>query len=76
MTKDDAVAKFDSRWWEGASPLNIVRFQLFEERLCMPFGDFHSAIEEVLGHPVWSHEFADAKRLQLEFRNRYPEVSA
>lgn len=35
----------------------IVRFQLFTDRLCMPFDVFHKAVEETLGRPVWTHEF-------------------
>jgi hypothetical protein len=31
---------------------------LFEERLVMPFAEFHKGIEELLGRSVWTHEFA------------------
>jgi len=25
----------------------------------LPFGDFHGDVEQRLGHPVWTHQFAD-----------------
>lgn len=28
-------------------------------RLCGNFGDMHELAEHLLGHPVWTHEFAD-----------------
>jgi len=33
-------------------------FQLFEDRLCMPFAVFHEAMEKALERPVFTHEFA------------------
>ena len=35
----------------------IAEFQMEQERLCMPFDVFHKAITEVLGRPVYTHEF-------------------
>ncbi len=67
MTEQEAIAKGDTGWWKTATADEIVRFQLFEERLCMPFGDFHSAVEASLGHPVWTHEFASPGHLKDEF---------
>ena len=57
MTKPEALKMFDSKWWVGKSAREIVSFQLFEEKLCMPFGDFHEAVEKALGRSVWTHEF-------------------
>lgn len=58
MTKEQAIQLADSKWWEGVSDHDIVMFQLFEEKLCMPFGRFHEAVEKALGRSVWTHEFA------------------
>lgn len=58
MTYEEAIAKFDTGWWKDATPEEIVEFQLYEERLCMPFSDFHAAVERVMGRPVFTHEFA------------------
>ena len=32
-------------------------FQLFTDKLCMPFTIFHAAMEKALGRPVYTHEF-------------------
>lgn len=69
MTREEAVKMTDSKWYELKTAEEIVKFQLYEERLCMPFPLFHKAIEEVLGRPVYTHEFARVKNLQKEFEN-------
>lgn len=67
MTKDQALALYETKWWETKTPQQIAAFQLFEERLCMPFDLFHEAIEKALGRPVWTHEFGSKGRLKEEF---------
>lgn len=57
MTKEQAIKLFDSKFWENMSFSERAKFQLFEERLCMPFDVFHEAIEKSLGRSVWTHEF-------------------
>ena len=54
------------------SSKDIVMFQLFQNRLCMDFGDFHEAIEKVLGRPVYTHEFAHPENLQQELLGDKP----
>ncbi len=76
MDKEQAIIKAESKWWIGKTAHEIVSFQLYEDRLCMPFGDFHEAVEKALGRPVWTHEFADTKGLQIEFEGkRKPETN-
>lgn len=68
LTKEQAIELCNSKWWEGKSAREIVGFQLFEEKLCMPFGDFHGAVETALGRPVYSHEFGmNVEGLKKEF---------
>jgi hypothetical protein len=57
MTKDAAVALYDSGFWKQMSHEEIAKFQIMEDRLCMPFEAFHEAIEKTLGRPVFTHEF-------------------
>ena len=76
MTKEEALAKVATKWWETATTREIVEFQLFEDRLCMPFGDFHGAVEKELGRPVFTHEFAEPARLREEFRGTRPPATA
>ena len=70
MTKDEAVKLYDSDFWKDMSEKEIVAFQLFEDRLCMPFSVFHLAVEHCLARPVFTHEFANDERLKNEFRSK------
>lgn len=70
MTKKEAILLFVNRWYEFKTPLEIVEFQLYEEKLCMPFNLFHGAVEKVLGRPVYTHEFAEVERLREEFQEK------
>lgn len=72
MTKDQAIALSKSDWWMNKTPRKIAMFQLFEEKLCMPFGEFHKAVENALGRPVYSHEFAKMDALQKELMGDKP----
>jgi hypothetical protein len=57
MTKEQAIALAESKFYEEMSLREIAEFQITEEKLCMPFGVFHEAIEKTLGRPVYTHEF-------------------
>ncbi|MFA5151280.1 MAG: hypothetical protein WC554_01845 [Clostridia bacterium] len=57
LTKDQAIAFANSRVWENWTDEQIVRFQLFQTKLCMDFGRFHEAMEKVLNRPIFTHEF-------------------
>ena len=57
ITREKAIELVNSKFWESMSPRAIAVFQLWEDRLCMPFDVFHEAIEKVLGRPVYTHEF-------------------
>lgn len=66
MEKEQAVELANSRWWEDKSPQEVAEFQLNENLLCMPFDLFRKAVEEWLGRPVWTHEFASPEELMAE----------
>jgi hypothetical protein len=57
LTKEQAIAFHDSGEWKTWNHEQIVRLQLFQKKLCVPFGRFHEAMEAVLGRSVWTHEF-------------------
>jgi len=67
VTRDEALAKAATKWWEAATDREIVQFQLPEPLLCMPFSRFHEAVEKILGRPVFTHEFAIHGALLGEF---------
>jgi len=57
LTEKQAIAFGDSEVWKNWNDEQIVRLQLFQSRLCIPFDRFHKAIEKVLGRSVFTHEF-------------------
>jgi hypothetical protein len=67
FTKEQAVAFYKSEVWKGWSHEQIVRMQLFNDFLAVPFDVFHEAIEDVLGRSVWTHEFAYRDELIKEY---------
>lgn len=67
MTKEEAIAKDESRWYGGKTPQEIVDFQLYEDRLCMPLPLYQEAVEKVLGRPVFTNEYKTPERLIAEY---------
>lgn len=52
ITKEQAIELSKSKFWEGMTPREIAIFQLFTERICMPWSVFRDALEETLGAPM------------------------
>ena len=67
LTENQAIKLAESKELENWTDEQIVRFQLFQDRLCMDFGRFQLAMEKVLDRPVWTHEFADKEGLIKEY---------
>ena len=74
LTKEEAAAYAATGWYKNKTTQEIVDFQLFEDRLCMPIDLFHKALEEALGRPVKSEEFSakGLARLQHEYNAKNP----
>ena len=70
LTKEQAIAFAESGIWKDWTDDQIVRFQLYQQRLCLPFDRFHKAMEAVLRRPVWTYEFANWKHLQEEYEGK------
>lgn len=75
MDREQAIKMAESEWWKDLDSRVIVAFQLFEDRLCMDFGDLHKALEECLCRPVFTHEFANIEMLRAEFHKESPPKS-
>lgn len=58
LTREQAIEFGENNVHENWTNEQIVRFQLFQDKMCMPFSRFHEAIEKVLDRPVFTHEFA------------------
>jgi len=67
LTEGQAIAIAKSEIWKNWSNEDIVKFQLFQNRLCMDFSRFHEAVEAVLCRPVWTHEFGSMGGLKEEY---------
>jgi hypothetical protein len=72
FTKAEAIAMFDSLDWKEFTDEEIVKLQLFQRRLCVPFDVLHGAVEAVLGRPVYTHEFAFTESLRQEYLGQRP----
>ena len=48
----------------------IVKFQLYQSKMCRDFSRFHEAIEHVLDRPVFTHEFARPENLRSELEQK------
>ena len=57
MKKEEAIKLSESEFWKTMSYKERAKFQLFEDKLCMPFEVFHESIEKTLGRPVQTIEF-------------------
>jgi hypothetical protein len=68
LTEKQAIKLGESEIWKNMTDEEIVKFQLFQNRLCMPFAEFHRAIEVVLKRSVFTHEFGsdDLKKEYLK----------
>ena len=72
LTKEQALKIYNSGAWKTWSDEQIVRLQLYQDRLCVDFGRFHEAVEKVLGRGVWTHEFAFPQSLRDEYEQKKP----
>lgn len=67
LTMDEAIALFESGEWKNWTSQQRAVFQIVQHKLCMPFGEFHKAVEQTLGRPVYTHEFGlNREALQRE----------
>ena len=67
LSEREAIDFYNAGIWRGWSLKEVARFQLFQRRVCVPSDLFHKAVGELLGRPVYNHEFADAERLRQEY---------
>ncbi len=70
ITKEQAIELHDSGMWKTWTDEEIVKFQLYQDCLAVPFDKFHGAIEKILERPVFTHEFAFSDNLIAEFEGR------
>ena len=66
LTKEQAIAFGENKLYENMTYRQIAEFQMEQDKLCMPFGVFHEAMEKTLGRPVFTHEFSFREELRKE----------
>lgn len=69
LTEQEANFHYKLGLWSEWTDLQIVEFQLYQERLGVGFWRYQKATEAVLGRTVYTHEFADAEKLRVEYQN-------
>ena len=52
LTEEKAIKLFKSNEWENWPDDFLVKFQLNQERLCVPFNVFHAAASRIVGQPL------------------------
>jgi len=72
LTKEQAIALYKGGEWRDWTDEEVVKVQLYQTRLCLPFDRFHAAIETVLGRSVWTHEFVGSDALRQEYEGIRP----
>lgn len=72
MTSEEAIALAQTEWWKDMDIAEAAKLQLSQDKLCMPFEEFHRGMEELLGRPVWTHEFARPELLTAEIEGKRP----
>lgn len=65
ITKEQAIRIAESGLWQDWSDEEKVKFQLYQNRLAMPWDEFSGAMCRVLGRPVFTHEFSQSNRAAL-----------
>ena len=76
LTSQQAIAVGNSEIWEQWSEDQIVRFQLFQDVVAIPFDRYHQALQSLLNRPVTVMEFGNSDKLQKEYlkKNAAPTV--
>lgn len=67
ISKKASIKLYNSGEWKDWTDEEIVKFQLFQEYLCVPFDVFHTSLEKILNRSVYVHELVDTESLQKEF---------
>jgi hypothetical protein len=56
ITKEQAIILEESKFWEGMSAIEIAKFQMEAQLMCIPFEIFFAALKVALGRPIFYHE--------------------
>jgi hypothetical protein len=71
-----AMQKYgDNHWWESKDPVEVAKYQVFEDVLMTDFSTFHDGVEKLVGRPVYTHEFGlNVEGLRQEAREAIARI--
>jgi len=67
LSREEAIELYKSAITDSWTSEQIVRFQLFQRRLAVDFTRYHTALQEVLGRQVFTHEIFEEGHLEREY---------
>ena len=56
LTEEQAIEFAENELWKDMNFNQRAKFQIEQDRLCMPFNIFHEALEKTLERAVFTHE--------------------
>lgn len=68
LTEVQAVAVAETGAWKKLTKVQLAMAQLQQGRLFCNFGEFQLAVDELLGRPTWTHEYAEPWLLWAEYK--------
>lgn len=71
ITREQAIQLSETKFWETFSDFEVVQFQLFEERLCMPFELFAERLNTVFGTTFSDQELKNLDNIRFQFTQRF-----
>ena len=73
MTREEAIALEETRWWEGLSDVEIAHRQLWEPKVIMDWSRYYEVVDSALGRQVGPWEYCHLEKLQREFTRLHGE---
>lgn len=73
FTREEAIRIYESRVWKDMTDEQIVKLQLFQKMISVPFQRYHEALENVLGRRIFTSEFDNSESLVKEYLSLNPE---
>lgn len=67
LTEQQAIQFGESEVWKTWTPEQVVRFQLFQRKICLDFSHFMMCLRIVLDLPVYTHELCNMDYLKEEY---------
>ena len=57
LSVEDCENLLSAEWWNLFTDTESAYLQFNQDKLCMPFREFHRRAEVLLSRPIYTHEF-------------------